>query len=376
MSKEDQIVDSINSFSIKLFKSLADKDNIIISPLSVAMVLYPLWEGAGGSTKSQMEETLELGPIKSGLKQCIKNLIESFNNSNTNIQLKLANAIWINITNNSSPSQAFLTDAKSYYKNKINEIYFDSSGVPVINNWVNIQTNGKIQNILSSLNPNEVMVLINAIYFKGDWTNEFDPDDTDDRTFYFADGTEEQRPFMEHMEEYAYFENDQVQVVKMPYGDEGYPEAFMYVILPSENSSLDALCKNLNYNNLDEWLSKLSPRRVHLKLPKFTAESDINLKDILSQWMPDAFNSDNADFLKANINACIGRILQKAFIEVNEKGSEAAAVTAATMVTRGGSLEIPVLELAVMNVNRPFIYMIQHVSGVILFTGQVTDPQS
>ena len=376
MASETQIVDSINSFSIKLFKSLADKDNIIISPLSVAMVLYPLWEGAAGNTKSQIEETLNLGLIKSGLKQYIKNLIESFDNSNTSIELKLANAIWLNITNNSSPSQAFLTDAKSFYKNEINEAYFDSSAVKEINDWANTQTNGKIQNILSSLSPNEVMVLINAIYFKGDWTNEFDPEKTDDRTFYFADGTEEQRPFMEHMEEYVYFENDEVQVVKMPYGDETYPEAFMYVILPSENSSLDDLCKNLNYNILDEWLSKLSPRNVHLKLPKFTTESNVNVKDILSQWMPDAFDSLNANFSKANINACIGRILQKAFIEVNEKGSEAAAVTAATMVMRGGPLDIPVLKLAVMNVNRPFIYMIQHVSGIILFTGQVTDPQS
>ena len=92
--------------------------------------------------------------------------------------------------------------------------------------------------------------------------------------------------------------------------------------------------------------------------------------------MPDAFDSDNADFSKANINACIGRILQKAFIEVNEKGSEAAAVTAVTMVSRSIPSEIPVSKFAVMNVNRPFIYMIQHVSGVIMFTGQVTDPQS
>lgn len=376
MASETQIVDSINSFSIKLFKSLADEDNIIISPLSVAMVLYPLWEGARGNTKSQMEETLNLGLIKSGLKQYIKNLINSFNDSNASIELKLANAIWLNAANNSSPSQAFLTDAKSYYKNEINEAYFDSSTVKKINNWANTQTNGKIQDILSSLSADEVMVLINAIYFKGDWTNEFDPDDTDDRTFYFANGTEEQRPFMEHMEEYAYFENDQVQVIKMPYGDEDYPEAFMYVILPSENSNLDVLCKNLNYNNLNEWLSELSSHRVHLKLPKFTTKSDINLKDILSQWMPDAFDSDNADFSKANINACIGRILQKAFIEVNEKGSEAAAVTAVTMVSRSIPSEIPVSEFAVMNVNRPFIYMIQHVSGVIIFTGQVTDPQS
>lgn len=376
MASENQIVESINSFSIKLFKSLADKDNIIISPLSVAMVLYPLWEGAGGNTKSQMEETLELESVKSGLKQYIKNLIESFDVGNASIELKLANAIWLNTTNNSSPSQAFLTDAKSYYKNELNEAYFDSSTVKEINDWANTQTNGKIQNILSSLSPNEVMVLINAIYFKGDWTNEFYPDNTDDRAFYFADGTEEQRPFMEHMKEYAYFENDQVQVVKMPYGDEKYPEAFMYVILPSENLSLDVLCRNLNCNNLDEWLSKLSPHRVHLKLPKFTAESDINLKDILSQWMPDAFDSLIANFSKANINACIGRILQKAFIEVNEKGSEAVAATAATMVTRGGSLKIPVLKLAVMNVNRPFIYMIQHLSGVPMFLGQVTDPKS
>ena len=376
MASEPQIVDSINSFSIKLFKSLADKDNIIVSPLSVAMVLYSLWEGAEGNTKSQMEETLNLGLIKSGLKQYIKNLIDSFNDSNASIELKLANAIWLNATNNSSPSQAFLTDAKSYYKNEINEAYFDSSTVKKINNWANTQTNGKIQDILSSFSADEVMVLINAIYFKGDWTNEFDPDDTDDRTFYFANGTEEQRPFMEHMEEYAYFENDQVQVIKMPYGDEDYPEAFMYVILPSENSNLDVLCKNLNYNSLNEWLSELSSHRVHLKLPKFTTKSDINLKDILSQWMPDAFDSDNADFSKANINACIGRILQKAFIEVNEKGSEAAAVTAVTMVSRSIPSEIPVSKFAVMNVNRPFIYMIQHVSGVIMFTGQVTDPQS
>jgi len=376
MISENQIVDSINSFAIKLFKSSADKNNMAISPLSVAMVLYPLWEGAGGNTKSQMEEMLNLGGIKSEIKQYIKTLIESFSSNNASIELKLANSIWLNANKNISTSKEFLKEANIYYKNEINIAYFDNTAVKKINDWVRSQTNGKIQEILSGFSINEIMILINAIYFKGDWTNGFDPENTAYRKFYLLDGARKKCPLMQNIEEYAYFKNNQVQVVKLPYGDERRPEAFMYVILPSKDSSLNVLCENLNYNNLSDWLSKLSPHSVHLKLPKFTVNSDVNLKNILSQWIPDAFDVSNADFSGININACIGRVLQKTFIEINEEGSEAAGSTAVTMVAKGISSEIPALKPASMDVNRPFIYIIQHVSGVILFAGQITDPQS
>jgi serine protease inhibitor len=231
-------------------------------------------------------------------------------------------------------------------------------------------TNEKINEIIKApLDPNLVSILLNTIYFKGNWKYEFDKNQTSENTFY---GQTKTASFMRLEESLSYLENDLFQAVTLPYGD---GTLSMKVFLPKENSSLKELENELTYENWQKWNSQFTKKEGTLLFPKFKLEYEIELNDALKMLgMPSAFEND-ADFSKMIQESgplWISKVKQKTYIDVNEKGTEAAAVTSIEMVTESTVIS----DSFYMNVNHPFIFsIVDDETGLILFLGSISSPK-
>jgi serpin B len=213
------------------------------------------------------------------------------------------------------------------------------------------------------------MFLINAIYFKGTWTYEFDEENTTDDIFYLPDGSEKECKMMSDKCDHNYFENEQFQAIDLPYGDAGFS---MTILLPKPKVNIDSLIVQMNNETWNSWLGSFSEQEVNLYLPKFNLEYEISLNDVLSALgMSIAFDPGRADFTKINSagNLYISNVKHKTFVKVNEEGTEAAAVT---------SVEISLTSIGndiTMRINRPFVFAIrENHSGTILFIGKIVEP--
>ena len=299
------------------------------------------------------------------LNQANASLMNLFHRSSKQVQLNVANSIWLN--ENYHFQTEFAQNNKDYYNAEIQEIDINDSGSPkMINNWVKDKTNGKIGEIVESpLDPDLVTVLIKEIYFKGDWKYEFDKSQTEDRPFYLADRTTKSIPLMTLHEKLAYMENENLQVVSLPYGEEN--EMSMNVFLPKENISLEEFKNKLTYENWQKWTSEFQEREGTVLLPKFQLEYEASLKETLQKLgMITAFTK-GANFgkmIEEDDPLWISQVKQKTFIDVNEEGTEAAAATSVEIVTESFNMDGPFR----MEVNRPFIItIIKNKSNNILF---------
>jgi serpin B len=240
--------------------------------------------------------------------------------------------------------------------------------VDVINAWVAEKTHDKIDKILNETYADMVMVLINAIYFKGTWTYEFDPQDTADGTFHAPDG--DQTVKMMHMHgELSYQENADFQAVDLPYGHELFS---MTVFLPKAGKSVDDIVAMLTDENWSAWMAGFNVEELDLSLPRFELEYEKKLNDVLiALGMQDAFTPVVADFsgIKPDHDMWISEVKHKTYVKVNEEGTEAAAVTSVTVVdTAVGPF---------MNVDRPFLFVIHDKnSKAMMFMGKIVDPPS
>ena len=242
----------------------------------------------------------------------------------------------------------------------------------IINGWVNQKTNGKIEKIVDDvINPLTMMFLINAIYFKGTWTYEFDESQTQDDTFTLPDGSKKPCRMMTQESEFQYFENEAFQAIDLPYGDGDFR---MTIFLPRREKNVDSLIAELNQENWNRWINSFSKQELTLQLPKFTLEYEIKLNDVLKALgMEIAFSPSQADFTKmyrkeeVGLNLYISEVKHKTYVEVNEEGTEAAAVTSVEMTLKAAGL--------LMRVDRPFIFAIrENHSGTILFIGKIVEP--
>ena len=243
-----------------------------------------------------------------------------------------------------------------------------------INNWVSEQTQQKIQDLLpqGSVLASTRLVLTNAVYFKADWTVPFDPNNTKDKPFTLADGTQVKVPTMKETSFLGYAESDGVQLVELPYAGS---DLSMFIFLPS-SGSLNDFISSLTPEKIAALMSSVSTSQdVTLSLPKFKFDSSFNLNDVLSKLgMPDAFTPGKADFsgMDGSKDLMIQGVLHKAFIAVDEKGTEAAAATGVIV----GLTSIPANNVT-MTVDHPFLFtIVDQNSGTILFAGQVSDPRS
>lgn len=376
---ERALIAADNSFSFKLFHEIdaqADpSENLFVSPLSVAMALGMTQNGAAGTTLDAMRATLELAGMDDlEVNEAYRSLIDLLRDLDPSVEFLLANSIWYRET--FAVERAFLDINTTYFDAEIAALDFSSpNAVPTINAWVDEQTGGKIPEIVDAPIPNDViMYLINAIYFKGDWTHQFDRDDTRPAPFQLADGTTVVVDMMSRDETpMLYHSGAEVQIADLPYGGGAYR---MTIVLPGSPAGIDDLAANLTQSRWDAWVAELDSSDLQLALPRFGLEYEIALEDALSALgMEEAFcDSRHADFSRLYGPArpgqvCITRVKHKTFIEVNEEGTEAAAATAVEV----GVVSVP----PSVRVDRPFLFVIrERLSGTILFIGKVMDPTS
>ena len=371
----EKITDSNNQLGFTvLSEAQPNKDgNVFISPTSLFMALSMVYNGADGVTKDEMAKVLQVEGIEADeLNRANASLMNLFHSSSERIQLSIANSIWLN--ENYHFQDDFAKNNRDYFNAEIQEIdIFDSESPKMINQWVEEKTNGKIEEIIDSpLDPDLVTVLINAIYFKGDWKYEFDESQTEDRTFYLKDGSTKDVPLMRLEEKLAYMENETLQAVSLPYGEEN--EMSMNVILPKENVDLEEFQNMLTYENWQKWTSEFQVKEGTLLLPKFQLEYEATLNDLLKKLgMTTAF-AKGANFgkmIQEGDPLWISQVKQKTYLDVNEKGTEAAAATSVEIVTESFNPDGPFR----MEVNRPFVIAItENQSNTILFLGEINNP--
>ncbi|MEH2113467.1 serpin family protein [Nostoc sp.] len=376
VNTDTKIVEFSNKFGFKLFSEVLKNDrggnNIFISPSSVAIALAMTYNGASGSTQQAMAKTLELQgmnlpEINSSYAAALKQLLD---NSDAKVQLKIANSLWANQDVSFAPD--FLKRTQDFYQAKVSNLNFkDAAASNIINNWVKENTNGKITKIVERIEPNQVFFLINAIYFKGSWSNEFDKKETAQYPFYITSGMRKQHPMMSQKGDYRYYENEQFQAVSLPYGKDG--KFSFYIFLPQQNSNLKAFYKNLNVENWERWMTQFNKQEGFIRLPRFKTEYDITLNDALKTLgMEEAF-SNKANFSGMGKNFAISQVKHKTFVEVNEEGTEAAAATSVGIVATSLRQEPEPFR---MIVDRPFFSAIRdNQTGSLLFMGSIIDPQ-
>ena len=370
-----KLISANTRFGFKLFSEIQKKQpnkNIFLSPSSVAMALTMAYNGSAGETQKAMNKALELQGLT--LEEINRNnniLKTSLTTADPQVKLAIANSLWTNQQVTIKPD--FLQKNQQYYDAEINKLNFsDSASVGTINDWVKNKTNGKITKIVDQLQPDEILWLINAIYFKGNWSEPFAKEATKERPFTLLDGSKKQHPLMSQSDRYQYLENNQFQAISLPYGS---GQMSFYVFLPKTGNSLDSFYNSLNAQTWEQWIKQFRSRPGSISLPKFKLEYDITLNESLQALgMTPAFNRQQADFSGiSNEKTSIDQVKHKTFVEVNEEGTEAAAVTGIGIRATSAPPKAQPFE---MIVDRPFFCVIRdNKTGTILFMGSIIDPK-
>jgi len=365
------VVKSVD-FSLKLFRHEAagNGKNVLLSPFSAYDALCMTANGASGSTLDQMAETLgasasTMADLNSRNHEVMVRL-----NSNKQVQMEIANAIYADTKTKFKPAFIKLCE-QSYQAEAKNENFADPQTVQKINSWCDIKTHGKIKEIIQKLTPSEKMVLLNSVYFKGAWEHAFKVEDTQAKPFHLIGGTTKKVPLMSKTFRIGYIKSKNMQAVSIPY--KGH-EQMMYIFLPDAGADFSAFKEQFTPDNWSSWLSGFANKRVNLAIPKYKVEFKTELSASLkTMGMPSAFG-DKADFSKmfADQRANISRVLQKTYMDVNEEGTEAAAVTAVVMATAAMRVDEPPIDFVV---DRPFVVaLVDQPTGEILFMGSIVDP--
>ncbi|HLG13149.1 MAG TPA: serpin family protein [Blastocatellia bacterium] len=374
---DPRLIAANTRFGFKLYAELLKEkpgQNALVSPSSVALALAMTYNGAEGGTREAMARALELqGLTLADVNRANADLKASLENPDPKVQLQIANSLWSKRGFTFKPD--FIKRNTEYYKAEVSELDFnDPAAAARINRWVSDKTNAKIPKIIDQISPDSILFLINAIYFKGKWANEFDKSATHDEPFYLANGREKKHPMMRRSGEYRYYEEKGFQAVNLPYGS---GRLSMYVFLPAKDSSLDGFHRNLTAANWETWMTRFEKSDGEILLPRFTIEFEAELNGALKALgMGVAFDPAGANFknmIQMSENAYINKVKHKTFAEVNEEGTEAAAVTSVDIVAT--SVMRPKRTFK-MVVDRPFFCAIRdNQTGSVLFMGSILDPR-
>ena len=384
------VVKGNNEFAFDLYAKLRGKDgNLFFSPYSISTALGMTYCGARGQTEMQMAGVLHfpiiakpgtelsstLIPARPHFASVFGKIIKDLNSRGEKggYELRVANALWGQ--KGYEFLEEFLKLIESNFDGQLNQVDFiraTEGARKTINRWVEKKTNNKIKNLIQPgvLDSMTRLVLTNAIYFKGNWARQFKKDQTKEAPFTLADGKKVEAAMMNQTAEFGYMETESFQGLELPYVDD---ELSMIIFLPKEHDGLDEFEKTLTIENLSKWLSKLYKREVIVSIPKFKMTSQFSLASVLkSMGMIDAFSS-NADFsgINGRRDLSISAVIHKAYVDVNEEGTEAAAATAVTIkLTSIGPSRTPVFKA-----DHPFLFLIRdNHSGSILFIGRVMNP--
>lgn len=371
----DLLAAAKNRFGFALLNKLAagqPAENLLISPYSIATALTLTVNGAVGETKNVILKTLALTGTRTGeLNQGEKNLLESLRSASRDVTLEIANSIWAR--QGIHFKSTFRQELERFFSAELFTLDFNApDAASRINSWVSRKTHDKIRSIINRINPEHALFLINAVYFKGKWQQPFDPQLTAEDIFYLPDNRTVKVQMMHRSGKFGYFAGTGFEAVELPYGQ---GKISMFLLLPEEKTGLPALLTQLTAENWSAWRAQFVSRQGEIALPRFRIEYEQSLKPALSQLgMGLAFDLNRANFsaMCAQPRLAIGDVKHKSFIEVNEEGTEAAAVTSVEMVMTA----IPVNTFNLV-FNRPFLFLIQdNATGTILFIGTVVHPVS
>jgi serpin B len=363
------IVTADNAFGLSLLDTLnqTPTENIAISPLSIALVLQIMYNGAAGATQQVMAQSLQLqGLAAADLDNDNAALQASLVNPDPQVQLTIANSLWMHLSAN-PVLPSFIQANQTYYGAEIGDL----SGAPAnVNAWVSSNTNGLITQILPPQGnyATVVAVIANALYFKGAWTVQFDPSHTTSAAFTLSDGSQSSCQMMHQSGSYAYFKGANFQALRIPYGND---RLSMLILLPDSGVDLSAFIAGITTDDLNTWISQLQTSSGVIALTRFTSTYGASLPPALSSLgMGIAFSPASANFSGIAPNTYISDIEHKTVVEVDETGTVAAAATSGSVgVTATGTSSFT------MTMDHPFFYAIQDdKTGALLFIGALANP--
>jgi serpin B len=399
---ERTVVEGNNKFALELYAKLrAREGNLFFSPYSISTALAMTYAGARGQTEAQMARVLHFPTVPGGIgpkpnkassgpmttmrvwdrmrfHSAFGAIIKDLNarGEKGGYELSVANALW------GQKGYGFLEDflelIKTNYDGRLSEVDFakaTEAARKTINTWVEKKTKNKIKDLIPKgvLNRLTRLVLTNAIYFKGNWASQFKKDRTQDAPFTLAGGEKVDVPMMNQTAEFNYMETEDFQGLELPYVDD---ELSMIILLPKRVDGLAEFEKTLTLKNLSQWLARLRKRKVIVSVPKFKMTSQFRLADVLkAMGMTDAFVPDVADFSRMNgkRDLFIWAVIHKAYVDVNEEGTEAAAATGVVV----GITSVMPGRIPVFRADHPFLFLIRdNHSGSILFIGRVMNPKA
>ena len=370
------IINANNQFAIDFYNNVSRQNNsdnnIFFSPWSISSVFAITYEGARENTADEIQQVFML-PTDTHQRQIgYKTINDDLNHKDAKYNLAIANSLWID--QNFEPFEHYVDTAKTYYDSKVSNVNLRTGdGFKMINKWVEQKTQGKIKEIFpDDPDPLAVSVLVNAIYFKGNWLTQFDEKYTQDEDFWQNDTVSIKSPMMRFPDatEFKYAETTELQILELPY--EGR-KASMIVLLPHDKGSteMQSIENTLTVEKLKVWKGMLQKQKALVQIPKFKMETSYDLKPLLRE-----LGIREAFLQKANFTGItdesifIKDALHKAFVDVNEEGTEAAAVTAVKSSLTGGGPTYPVFRA-----DHPFIFFIQdNFTDNILFMGKINNP--
>lgn len=366
-----QIAARTTDFSFDFFKKVQATQpatkNVFVSPLSLHMALGMLLNGAEKETAQQISKALKTeGVNQDDLNQAYQALLEGLPKADPKVQLGLASSLWYR--NDFKVETDFLNVLKKSFNAEVAGLDFAKPGAKdKINNWASEQTNGKIKEVIVEIKPNDVLFLMNALYFKGDWKVQFDPKKTNDALFRLADGREKMVKMMRVKEKFKVAQQNDYTAVQLPYASGKFN---LTLLIPSEQSSVDKVINGLDAATWNTLQGTLQEQEVNVGLPRFTLEYEIKLNDILkAMGMSQAF-TDAAQLGKINPTAdlLVSFVKQNTYLGIDEKGTEAAAVTSIGVGVTSVGPEPYICD-------RPFVLLIsENTSKTILFMGRIMNP--
>lgn len=370
------LVHYMNMFSFDMYNQLnsEQKDNHFFSPYSIFVALSMTYEGAKNETAEDMQNVLQF-PQNNDTMLCSFGKLYNIYNFHKNYTLETANALWTQY--DFSFLDSYLNFIENYYMGKATEVDFGQveQTAEQINKWIEEKTHDKIKDMLSAndIDPLTKMILTNAIYFKGDWLYQFNPDNTVEKDFYVTDEQTVSVPMM-HLDEedvtFNYTETDELQLIELPYDGNNVS---MVILLPKENN-ISTVEANLNWNKFSTWTEAFQKKQVKIILPKFKLETEYDLGNHLIEMGMEKPFTPSADFsgMDGRKDLFIGKVLHNGFVQVDEIGTEAAAATTVHMKLTS----IPPSDELVFNADHPFLFFIRHKQTEnILFMGKVTNPE-
>jgi serpin B len=362
------IVDANNQFMIDYYSiTSTDEDNSFFSPWSLLSAFSVLYEGVRGQTADEISRVFYLPTDDSARRDSFGTMQNNLNVNGSGYELRNANALWIQ--QGFGIKEDFINISKQYYDSKVSEVNFPADE-PIIDSWVEEKTNNKIKDLIKGKTDDSTrLVITNAIYFKGTWQTEFEPNQTQDSQFRVNEDKSVSVPMMNIQSEFPYAETGDLQILSLPYKGQ---RMSMLVLLPKDN--LESIEKSITVEKLEYWKKSLQEQEIRLFMPKFKLETTYELPEIMKNLgMKLAFDGDNADLSGiANIppRLFVTAAVHKAFVEVNEEGTEAAAATGIDVSVTSLGPELPVFRA-----DHPFVFLIQdNETGLILFIGKVADP--